>query len=94
MRRRCQASRRQIADEKFALEKSPGRRNRLSRAAMALQRSTSSRRFRESRTMARLLALGNPKVKTSRWKTLSTTLWQRLEKSTFYRELAATRKNN
>jgi hypothetical protein len=44
--------------------------------------------------MARLLALGNPKVKTSRWKTLSTTLWQRLEKSTFYRELAATRKNN
>jgi hypothetical protein len=43
--------------------------------------------------MARLLVLGEPKVKTVKMEdVVDDAPWQRLEKSTFYRELAATRK--
>jgi hypothetical protein len=40
--------------------------------------------------MARLLAMGNPKVKTVRMEdVVEEAPWQRLEKSAFYKELAA-----
>ena len=43
-----------------------------------------------NQNMARLLALGNPKVKTVKMEdVVDETPWQRLEKSTFYRDIAA-----